>query len=450
MQHSILFISSRSDIAGGENYLLSVMRHIDRERFHPIVVLPSDGVFRTELEALNVEVVIFEANYGWLEPPQTWYPFLSALPIRVRKLRDFIRERGVRLVHTNSNKITEGALAAKLAGVHHVYMAHLEFLSNQPIYQRFPLDRASFAQLMSELSSRIIAVSDSVAASLCPPLLLEKIQVLHNGLELDKFNVDKLAVDGDIRSELGVPANALLVVAIGRIHPDKGFDYFVEAAGEILPKHENTYFLIAGACDSPDFYEALVNRISSLGLEDRIRFMGLRNDVPRLLAQSDVFVLSSRKEGHPFALLESMACACPAVATRCGGVEETVAQGETGYIVNIGDVPAMASRIRELLEDSDLRRRISLAARKHVIGNFEAGASIHALEKVYEEALALPSPAPGSFSIELFLQGASECGYLGSKVTSMEERLKQVENFSLKLTNNFLYRIARDFIKRIS
>ncbi len=418
----VLFIASRADIAGGERYLLSVMRHLDRRRYEPIVVLPGDGALRSELDAAQVEHLVLPANYWWLQPPQEWYPFLQNLPQRVRRLVEFIRSRGVALVHTNSNQILEGALAARLCGVPHVYLAHIEFQGDLPIYERVPLAPASFAGLMAELSSRVIAVSSGVAASLQPAVDPNCIQVIHNGLELAVFD-QAVAERGDsFRKELGVRDGEVLVTAVGRLHPDKGFDVLVDAASMVRAAGIPARFAIVGGTDDEAYVAELRQRIDRTGLAQTVHLVPFRSDVPAVLAQSDVFVLSSRREGHPFVLLEAMACGCPAVATRCNGVEDTVVDGETGTIVPIGDAGAMATAIGELARDGDLRRRYGQAGFGRVRQQFAAERMVAALQAAYDDVLAEPPPRPGSIATDLFLQACTELGYLGGRVIKRAER----------------------------
>ena len=124
---NILYIASRTDIAGGEVYLQDVFAHLDRARFTPIVVVPGKGAFSDRLETLGIECFVSEVDYGWLKPPMPWYRFLAGLPGRVRHLSREMRARDIALVHTNSNMILEGALAARLAGVHHMTVVHIPF-----------------------------------------------------------------------------------------------------------------------------------------------------------------------------------------------------------------------------------------------------------------------------------------------------------------------------------
>ena len=161
---SVLYIASRGDKgAGGENYLLTLFRNIDLQKIMPIVVLPSDGSLRSPLEALGIEVIVVEADYSWLQPDIAWYRVMASMQDRVKALVSIISEKQIDLVHTNSNLRFEGALAARLAGIPHLYLAHIEFQPDMPIFQRLPLSLASYAQLMGELSDHVVAVSESVA-----------------------------------------------------------------------------------------------------------------------------------------------------------------------------------------------------------------------------------------------------------------------------------------------
>ena len=101
---NILYISSSSSIGGGEVYLLSVMRHLDRKLYNPIVLLPGDGVeFRAALNELDVHSIVMKLNCGWLKPDRAWYNFLSEISNRIDKIGDVIEKYNIDLIHTNSN-----------------------------------------------------------------------------------------------------------------------------------------------------------------------------------------------------------------------------------------------------------------------------------------------------------------------------------------------------------
>ena len=423
-----MYVSSRGDATGGgEQYLRLVMHHLDRKRFTPIVVLPFEGTLRSALEGLDVEVVTMGARPGPLALDHEWYRLLSGLPERVRKLVTIVREQGVGLVHTNSNYRLEGAIAAALGGVRHLYVAHIEFQPHMPIFRRLPLQQSSYAQMMGDLSTRIVAVSDGVARTLSPPISAEKIRVIHNGLDLDAFDHVPTSDVRALRRTLGLPPEGTLVIAVGNLNPDKGFDDYVSAATGVLARFPDVHFLLVGGEVTPEYGMALRAQVHEAGIGERFHLLGRREDVPRLLAASDVFVLSSRREGHPYVLLEAMACGRATVATRCHGVEETSVEGVTGYTVDVGDVAAMGDAISRLCGDPGLRMRMGAAGLDRVHARFSAQESVAALMSQYDEILACPVPPAGSPALELIIHNFGELGSLGLRLIAVEERLRHLE-----------------------
>lgn len=447
MKH-ILFFASRAEIGGGENYLLAVFRHLDRDRFLPIVWLPAEGPFRAELEKLGIETRVEAVDYGWFKPPMPWYRFLSALPERVRGLADFIRARGIRLVHTNSNMILEGALAAQLAGVPHVHVTHAYFEGVQPIWQRLRLDAAGFASLVADLSARVVAVSPALGDAWRAVIGAEKLRVIPNGLPLERYEAARQAPRDSLRRELGLTTDAPLVITAGRLDPEKGFEYYLEAAATVSRAHPDAHFLLAGGTDDPAYRATLEDRTRALGLEQHFHFLGYRNDLPHLLAQCEVFVLTSRTEGGPYVLLEAMACGCAPVSTRCGGlVPDVVLPGETGLLVDFGDVAATADAITLLLGDPSARQRMAGNGCRLISEEYDERAGVTRLMRTYEEALGCPA-AGHRYVAELFMLAATETGYLGQRLTLLEERMKKAERAADLLLDNPFMRLLRRLLRR--
>lgn len=425
----VLFVASRPDIAGGEVYLLDVFRHLDPLRFVPIVAVPQAGRFSDCLVKLGIETLVLDVDYGWLRPPVQWSGFLVGFDQRVRRLVEFIRDHGIGLVHTNSNQVWEGAVAARLAGVHHVHVVHIPFQPDLPLYQRMPIDRATFARWVDELSSAIVAVAEPVAVSLCPPAAREKVEVIHNGVDLAAYRSARSAADGRIRQSLNIPADAPLITGIGRLHPDKGFDCFVAAAALVLQQAPDAYFLIAGAADSAEFERQLRQQIAACGLQGRVLLLGQRSDVAAILAESDVFLLTSLSEGGPYVLIEAVATGCACVASRCGGfVDQVIRDGEGGLLYAAHDHQAAAGHVLACLKDRALAARFVAAAQSVVFsGEFEVRTSVAKLGHLYQRVLSLPPPAAGSPTISLLMQMMQALGSLGQDVADLRERMKRTE-----------------------
>lgn len=424
----VVYLSGRSNLGGGgEGYLLEVLKYLDRTRFTPLVVLPADGTLRPAVEALGAEVQVLTADYSKLSADEDWYAGLAALPTRVRALADLLRHRQASIVHTNTNKSFEGAMAARLAGIHHIYVCHIEYQPDLPVFRRVPLDKDSFAQAMGELSTLVIAVARGLGESLSPPIPRDKVRVIMNGVERDKFDAALAERDGSLRTSLAIAAEAPIAVGVGRIAPDKGFATFVEAAGIAAAARPELQFVVVGKAVNDAYYQRLLGRVRELGLEHRLRFLGYRTDVPRILAESDIFVLTSEREGGPYVLVEAMLAECAPVATRCGGiVEDVIIDGDTGYLVDVGDAAAIADRMVRLCDRQHLEGMAKRARARASVG-FDVRDSVAALMGVYDEAVHRPPPQAGSIGVDLLLQAAQELGSLGARVVELERRLQDLE-----------------------
>ena len=168
--------------------------------------------------------------------------------------------------------------------------------------------------------------------------------LISNGFDLQRFRPDPEAY-GAVRRELGLPPKAWLVGHFGRFHPVKRHDLLLAAAANLLPHHADLHFLLAGT-DVVAANPALAGRLPS-ELEGRVRFLGERADVARLMAALNVAVLCSDSESFPNVVGEAMACGVPCVVTDVGDAAEIV--GDTGRIIKPGDTGALAAELDELL-----------------------------------------------------------------------------------------------------
>ena len=215
-------------------------------------------------------------------------------------------------------------------------------------------------------------VQTAIRERICPA---DRIMVVGNGVDLQRF--DPRLVEPArrrIREELGVPPDAAVVGAVGRLVREKGFVELFQGMPRVLEASREAKLIVVGDAlptDRDSVKDQLMALVDSLELNDRVVFTGLRYDVPELLSAMDVFVLPSYREGMPVVLLEAMAMARPVVATHVRGCREVVVDGETGILVPPGDVPALADAIVRLLGDKELAGRMGRAGRKRAEQRFD-------------------------------------------------------------------------------
>jgi glycosyltransferase involved in cell wall biosynthesis len=210
------------------------------------------------------------------------------------------------------------------------------------------------------------------------------LRVIYNGI--DAFpNVDPHE-QARLRSEIGLDSQDQIVGAIGSLYPVKGHRFLIEAVPAIIEACPKARVLVVGRGDQEVH---LKEQVKNLGIERYVYFLGLRQDISRLLSIMDVFVLPSLSEGLSVATLEAMASARPVVATRVGGNAELVADGETGILVPSEDSHALAKSIADVLLDSSRARLLGKRGRARVEQRFQMHMMVSEYRKLYEECLGV-------------------------------------------------------------
>jgi glycosyltransferase involved in cell wall biosynthesis len=241
-------------------------------------------------------------------------------------------------------------------------------------------------QMCTWLSHRVIAVSQHTAEHMieaegAPP---DKIRTILNGIDFDRVYVSGNDTVARIRHEfVDGDKDAHLLLIVGRLHPEKGYEYLFAALPEIRRRIKRKVILLV-AGQGP-YEEEFRERVRSLGCEDMVRFLGFRRDAPDLMAAADLVVLPSVAEAFGLVLTEALYLGTPVVATQIGGIPEIVDHGVDGVLVPSGDSHALAEAIVSLLTDPERRRAMAGAGREKVIRKFQFEAMVRAYERVYEE-----------------------------------------------------------------
>jgi glycosyltransferase involved in cell wall biosynthesis len=231
------------------------------------------------------------------------------------------------------------------------------------------------------LMDRVVCVSAGQAERVrrcgVPP---ERVRVIRNAARLSDFENPDTAMRSRLRELAG--GDGPIVLGVGRLSPEKGFHVLVEAAARLLGKVAAARILLLGEGFERD---RLVQRIERLGIADRFRMPGFRDDVDRLLPWVDLVVLPSLTEGLPNVALEAAAAAVPVVATAVGGTPEVVTNGETGFVVAPNDPIALSDRMADLLTQPGWARRLGTAGRRRVEEYFSFERQGRAYEVLFDE-----------------------------------------------------------------
>lgn len=378
----IVRIIARLNIGGPAIHTILLTAGLSNQRFESTLVTGVEGEYEGNMLGLaaakGVEPIIIPQLRRNVDP-------LGGL-IALFKLYRLMRREKPHIVHTHTATAgLLGRLAARLAGVPvilHTFHGHVLRGYFAPLRSKALVWMECF---LACLSDRIVTVSEGQRRELAEYGVapLEKITVVPLGFELE----DLLACEshrGELRRELGLAAEDKLVGIVARLVPIKNHHLFLQAAQVVAEAVPQTRFLVVGDGELREELEAYA---CDLGLDGRVLFTGWRHDLPRTYADLDVVVLTSINEGTPVSLIEAMAAGVSVVATAVGGVPDVVVDGETGYLVEAGDVTGLAEAITELLRNPRKAKEMGSAGRKAVYPKFSAQNLIANVEGLYAELL---------------------------------------------------------------
>jgi glycosyltransferase involved in cell wall biosynthesis len=210
----------------------------------------------------------------------------------------------------------------------------------------------------------------------------ERCVLIENGIDVEEFSRRQDVAEA--KAQLGIAPNRLVVGAVGRLSPEKGFDLLIRAADRLLTDGTDLELLIVGDGDEQT---RLNDLIALLGRGDRIRLLGYRADLRGLYEAMDLFALSSLREGLPNVLLEAMALEVPVAATRIAGVPRLITDGVNGLLVDAESVEKLAAALGRLLGDGDLRRRLGRAGRETIEARYSFATRMDRIRAIYDNLL---------------------------------------------------------------
>jgi glycosyltransferase involved in cell wall biosynthesis len=369
----IVHLTASSLFGGPERQMLGLASALPIEFSSTFVSFSEGGRCRPFLAAARA--VGFDAAELTHDTPN----FRSA----IRELTAFLRGNLADVVVTHGYKSNLlGRPAARRAGIPIVSVSRGWTGENIKVWSYEAMDRFHL-----RFVDRVVCVStaqaERVRRSGVSP---ERVHVIRNAARLSAFDKPNPANRSRLRAIAG--GDGPIVVAAGRLSPEKGFQVLLESAPDLFRIAPSARIVVFG--DGP-LRNKLERRLLELGISDRIRLPGFRRDLDALLPWADVVVLPSLTEGLPNVALESAAAGLPVVATAVGGIPEVVVDGYTGFLVPPRDPYSLAARISFLLTDVERARAFGAAGRRHVEDNFSFESQSRAYQMLFAELVRAPT-----------------------------------------------------------
>jgi glycosyltransferase involved in cell wall biosynthesis len=311
------------------------------------------------------------------------------------RLLDIMRDFRPQIVHTHMAKAGTIARAAaaffnrtagrgERARVVHTYHGHvLEGYFGSRTAKIF----TGAERQLAKLTDAIVAISPQIRNELLADFRIgraEQYRVIPLGFDLTALAAIDDDARRDARAALGIPAGAQIVSTVGRLTAIKQHDLFLDAAALVAQRDPHAHFLVVG---DGELRADLEQAAARLGLTSRVRFLGWRRDLTTIYAATDVFLLTSRNEGTPVALIESLAAGVPGVSTDVGGVRDVIDSDAAGLLAPAGDARALADHALALLANPERRRRMGQSGRRSVTARYTLDRLVGDVDTLYRELL---------------------------------------------------------------
>lgn|GEM_PF-1572728 len=367
----VLVTISTPGMGGIENQVLYFLEKYDHERFIVDVVCgrSTDGALRDKYIATGTQMIL--CRWSRYVIPYVW---------RMIKL---LRHGQYDVVHAHSAEVSGAVmLAAKIAGVP-VRIASYDHIKT---HWRNPGFVNNMAVGILQGLTRLLATRIYGDAVACLDVFFphwrkypEQFQICYDGIDIARFN--ETINPSEIRDEMGLPIDSLVVGHVGGFRKVKNHQTFVNVA-ELVSKHfENVHFLLVG---DGELQQKIKLEVTNRGLKNRFVFAGNRQDVPRMLAAMDVFLMPSLDEGFGLAVAEAQLAGLCIVASNLPGISEAMYPKMREFCCEPLDFAKMSEHVIKLLEAPELRSRIGREAREYVTNNFSIDKTVEQLENDYE------------------------------------------------------------------
>ncbi|MEW6004524.1 MAG: glycosyltransferase family 4 protein [Stygiobacter sp.] len=364
----ILFTCISNGWGGLEMYSLTILLHLKKLNYDvSLLALKSSNLYK-EAEKENIKLFFIETES---------YFNLNSF-IQIKKI---IQKEKFDLIHSHSSKdlwfvVPVLKIINSKIPIH--FTKHVASgISKKDFLHNWLYSRINKVYAISKMIEQNLLVTTSIKK--------EKIVLLHNGIDTEKFNPD-LYERKIFREEIKIGDDEILIGMIGRISQGKGHEEFLLCAEKLLNKYSNLKFVIVGhpSINEDGYYKRILEFAERINQKERIIFTGLRKDTPNILAGIDIYVFPSHDESFGLTLVEAMSMKKPNVCTRASGVLEIAIEDETSLLFNKGDVDDLSEKISTLIKSKELRMKLGENSRRRVLENFDLNGYIQKLLMHYQ------------------------------------------------------------------
>ncbi|PCJ53771.1 MAG: hypothetical protein COA73_14940 [Candidatus Hydrogenedentota bacterium] len=365
---------------GAQENTFQTVRLANRDRYDVDLICGTltgqEGSLEEEVRASGIQIIRVLALQRQVSLLNEWRAY--------QQLKTLFHENNYDIVHTHTSKA--GILGRKAA-----YDCNVPVIIHTPhgnifdgyfsapvtwIYKNAEKHGAKWSDRLIELTAG--GIEEYLAEGIGER---KQYTSIFSGIDLSPYD-DALARREETRKYIGVSDSHVLIGGVGRLEPVKGFEYFIQAAIKIVETNPDVRFIHAGTGSQ----EAELKKLAA-PLGERFRFLGLRDDIPDVMAALDVLVVPSLNEGMGRVILEAGAAQTAVVASRVGGIPEVIQEGRTGELVEPKDAGALSRAIGSLLQDPDRIREMGLAARDFIVPHYSLDNMVMRIERLYEEVL---------------------------------------------------------------
>jgi glycosyltransferase involved in cell wall biosynthesis len=356
---------------GLEMYTLQTIKELLKKEINAELLCSSGSRLHKEAVKENIKVFSVKAA-GYFHP------------IELFKTSKFINSQKYDAIHSNYSKdlwLIVPALKLSSCRTPLLLSKHMgSYIVKKDFLHKLIYSRVNYA----------LAISNVIAKNLFDTTTLtkEKILLLHNGTDTDKFDPNK--IDGSkVREEFNIGTNDLLIGMISRFSPGKGHEEFLHMAHYLSKKYDNIKFIIVGEPSKGEdkYYNTIVTLVNKLEIRSRIIFTGFRSDTPELLAAMDIFIFPSHAEAFGIALIEAMSMQKPTVCSNSDGVLDIALDGLTSYLFEKQNWKDLAEKTELLIQSPEKRKSFGEAGRKRAVELFDFEVFTNNLIGIYKKAI---------------------------------------------------------------